>query len=109
MLYRCLPAANRTATLRNPARGKRRGASRHFTVDIHCHVLTEAADALVKPYFKSESEPLFRFANAATREVNRLQGIATHDKITSVETRLKAMDKAGIDVQAISPAPFQYH
>ena len=108
MLYRCLPAANRRATLRRPARGKGR-RPRHLTVDIHCHVLTEAADALVKPYFKPESEPLFRFSNAATREVNRLQALGTHDKITSVSTRLKVMDKAGIDVQAISPAPFQYY
>ena len=108
MLYRCLPAANRRATLRRPASGKGR-RPRHLTVDIHCHVLTEAADALVKPYFKPESEPLFRFSNAATREVNRLQALGTHDKITSVSTRLKVMDKAGIDVQAISPAPFQYY
>ena len=109
MLYRCLPAAHRAATLKSPARGKRRGMPRPFTVDIHCHVLTPAADELVKPYFKPESEPLFRFANAATREVNRRQGAAIHDRITSVKTRLAAMDQAGIDVQAISPAPFQYH
>ena len=109
MLYRCLPAAHRATTLRRPVQGKRRGMPRHFTVDIHCHVLTPAADELVKPYFKPESEPLFRFSNAATREVNRLQGIATRDRITSVDMRLKAMDKAGIDVQALSPAPFQYY
>ena len=108
MLYRCLPAAREVVTLRRPAKGKRR-RSRPFTVDIHCHLLTPAADELVKPYFKPESEPLFRFSNEATREVNRLQSLATHDKITSVETRLKVMDKAGIDVQAISPAPFQYY
>jgi aminocarboxymuconate-semialdehyde decarboxylase len=106
MLYTCAPARADTGTLK----AKRRGAAaRGITVDIHCHVLTPAADDLVKPLYHPESDPLFRFANAATREVNRLQGQAIRTRITSVEARLKEMDRQGIDMQAISPAPGQYY
>ena len=81
---------------------------RQFTVDIHCHVHTPAADELVKPAFDPASEPMARFSNDATRQVNREQTQNVWSMLTSVETRLKDMDKMGIDYQAISPAPFQY-
>jgi aminocarboxymuconate-semialdehyde decarboxylase len=107
MLYRCIPAAHRPATLRAPAKVVRK-ANRPFTVDIHCHVLTPAADTLVQPVYRPETDALIKFANEATREVNRRQGAAIRDRITSIETRLSLMDEMGIDVQAISPAPSQY-
>ena len=105
MLHTCAPARAGSATVR----AKRRGGAPGITVDIHCHVLTPAAEDLVKPLYKPETDPLYRFANEATREVNRQQGQAIRAKITSVEARLAAMDKQGIDVQAISPAPSQYY
>jgi aminocarboxymuconate-semialdehyde decarboxylase len=105
MLYTCAPARAGAAGIK----AKHRGGALGITVDIHCHVLTPAADDLVKPVFKPESDALFRFANEATREVNRQQGQAIRTKLTSVEARLAHMDKQGIDVQAISPAPSQYH
>lgn len=105
MLYSCSPAAARGMALKS--RRARRG-ERHFTVDIHCHVHTPAADELVKHVFVPELEPLARFANDATREVNRAQAQTIRAPLTDVPTRLRHMDKAGIDIQAISPAPFQY-
>ena len=106
MLYTCAPARAGAATLK----AKRRGtAAPGITVDIHCHVLTPAADELVKPVFRPESDALFRFSNEATREVNRQQGQTIRAKLTSVEARLAQMDKLGIDMQAISPAPSQYY
>jgi aminocarboxymuconate-semialdehyde decarboxylase len=106
MFYRCTPAAYRPAVLR--ASGRYRGTRRRFTVDIHCHVLTPRADELARPHYAPETDPLIRFASEATREVNRKQGAAIRDKITSTEARLAAMDAMGIDMQAISPAPSQY-
>ncbi len=106
MLYSCAPARAGAAAIQ----AKRRGATASgITVDIHCHVLTPAADDLVRPVYKPESDPLYLFANAATREVNRQQGQSIRAKITSVEARLAAMNKLGIDMQAISPAPSQYY
>ena len=106
MLYTCAPARAGAATLKAKRRGS---AAPGITVDIHCHVLTPAADDLVKPVYKPESDALFRFANEATREVNRQQGQAIRAKLTSVEARLVQMDKQGIDMQVISPAPSQYY
>jgi len=105
MLYSCAPARAGAHRMRVEGRGR---AAREITVDIHCHVLTPAADDLVKPFFNPESDALFRFANEATRKVNREQGQAIRTKITSVETRLTQMDQQGVDMQAISPAPSQY-
>jgi len=106
MLYTCAPARAGAHTLKAKRRGS---AAPGVTVDIHCHVLTPAADDLVKPLYHPESDPLFRFANAATREVNRQQGQSIRTRITSVEARLKEMNRQGIDMQAISPAPSQYY
>src|SRR6202790_1847436 len=107
MLSTSAPAAARarSATIKAKRPGR---AAPGITVDIHCHVLTPAADELVKPAFRPESDPLFRFANEATREVNRQQGASIRAKITSVAARLAHMDRQGIDMQAISPAPSQY-
>ncbi len=105
MLYTCAPARAGAASIK----ATRRGGAAGITVDIHCHVLTPTADELVKPLFKPESDVLFRFANEATREVNRQQGQSIRTKLTSVEARLTYMDRQGIDMQAISPAPSQYY
>jgi aminocarboxymuconate-semialdehyde decarboxylase len=52
---------------------------------------------------------MFVYANDETREVNRKQQERVRPQLTSVARRLKDMDKAGIDIQAISTAPPQYY
>ena len=104
MLFDCSPARSQ-ATVSGRAK---RGAPRHFTVDIHCHVETPEAAALVEGV-PHAPEPAFAFANAATREVNRKQQETIRAELTSVATRLKIMDRTGIDIQAISTSPMQYY
>jgi len=104
VLYSCRPAS--------PARSERasgRARDKHFTVDIHCHVFTPQAEELVRPYYRIENDTMARFSNAATREVNRRQMETIAGKLTSVDARLRDMDAMGVDVQAISPAPPQFH
>jgi aminocarboxymuconate-semialdehyde decarboxylase len=48
-----------------------------------------------------------KFANALTRETNARQLKERGPKLTGVELRLKDMDRMGIDIQAVSPAPNQ--
>jgi aminocarboxymuconate-semialdehyde decarboxylase len=109
MLYSCHPAAAHAMRVQTKrARGKT-APRRHFTVDIHCHVFTPEADRLAQPAFRPEYEPTLRHATDATREVNRMQQETIRSKLTAIETRLADMDKLGIDVQAISPAPPQYY
>ena len=107
MFYTCSPARTTHASIK--ARGRRAGRARSLTVDIHCHVHTPAADELVKPVADPMRDSLVRFANQATREVGRKQAETIRTKLTSVAQRLKDMDRAGIDIQAISTAPGQYY
>jgi aminocarboxymuconate-semialdehyde decarboxylase len=108
MFYRCIPASARAKTLRAPA-SRARGGRRNFTVDIHCHIVTPAADALARASVDPMSDALYRFSSEASREVNRRQGETIASLITETAPRLAIMDAAGIDVQAVSPAPHQYY
>jgi aminocarboxymuconate-semialdehyde decarboxylase len=81
---------------------------RSVRIDIHCHYLNSAADAMVQHLKPMEREPSVKFANAATRETNIKQMRDRNAKLSSIEVRLKDMDRMGIDIQVVSPAPFQY-
>jgi len=94
------PAAASTKTVRD-----RKGRARR--VDIHCHYLNQEAAAKVAHLNPGQYEPMVRYANALTRETNVKQGQERGAKLTSIEVRLKDMDRMGIDVQAICPAPQQ--
>ena len=104
MLFSCLPSDARIPG-RFPGPPHPRG--KHFTVDIHCHVLTEAAEAMFRAAGQVERRPRDVFANPRTREVNQEQSERTRVQFTSVEKRLADMDVMGIDIQALTPAPNQ--
>ena len=104
MLFSCL-APGAPIPGRFPGPPHPRG--RHFTVDIHCHLLTERAEAMFREAGLVERRPRDVFANAHTREVNKEQARRTRIQFTSVEKRLADMDHMGIDIQAITPAPNQ--
>jgi aminocarboxymuconate-semialdehyde decarboxylase len=92
--------ARSTKTVRGP-KGK------SLRVDIHCHYLNPVVVARVAELNPAQYDPLVRFANEATREVNIKQMRDRGPKLSSIETRLKDMDRMGIDIQAVSPAPNQ--
>jgi aminocarboxymuconate-semialdehyde decarboxylase len=96
--------ATRAATSTKVIRG-RRGKS--LRIDIHCHYLNQAAAAQVAHLNPAQYEPSVMFANALTREVNVKQIRDRLQKLSTIETRLKDMDRMGIDMQAVSPAPNQ--
>ncbi|HET9925010.1 MAG TPA: amidohydrolase family protein [Methylomirabilota bacterium] len=103
MLFTCPGAA-----ARGGARGAAGGKRRHFCVDIHCHVHHPAADEMVKHLLTPDREPSQRFSNDLSRATNRKQMENVWACLTSVEQRLRDMDKMGMDVQAISPSPFHF-
>ncbi|HXX83066.1 MAG TPA: amidohydrolase family protein [Casimicrobiaceae bacterium] len=80
---------------------------RSLRVDMHCHYLNPAVAAKVAHLNPFQYEPSVRFANELTREVNVKQVRDRASKLSSIETRLKDMDRMGIDIQAVSPAPNQ--
>ncbi len=93
-------AAASTRVVRN-----RRGKS--LRIDIHCHYLNQAVAEQVAHLDPAQHEPSVAFANALTRDVNRKQIRDRGHKLSTIETRLKDMDRMGIDMQAVSPAPNQ--
>jgi len=103
MLFTCPANAARGGGTRGRAGGRR-----HFCVDIHYHVHHLAADEMVKHLLSPDREPSSRFANELSRATNRKQMENVRSCLTSVEQRLRDMDKMGVDVQAISPSPFHF-
>jgi len=108
MFYSCSPGSSPLSINGGGSSATPAGAQR-LTVDLHCHLYVPAAEKVVADAFDMETDFLFKFANEATREVNRKQAQKISGKLTSIETRLADMDEMGIDVQAISPVPLQYY
>ena len=111
--------AHRLAAMRrgSPAAGARKKAAsakltrdkkgRSLRVDIHCHYLNRDAAAKVAHLNPAQYEPQIKFANQITRETNVKQMQDRGEKLSTIELRLKDMDRMGIDIQAVSPAPQQ--
>ena len=85
-------------------RSRRRGSLR---VDIHCHYLNQEVAAKVAHLNPGQYEPSVCFANTLTREVNVRQMRDRAPMLSDVGVRLKHMDRMGVDIQAVSPAPNQ--
>jgi aminocarboxymuconate-semialdehyde decarboxylase len=101
MLFTCPGAVARGGATRA-------AGGRHPCVDIHCHVQVPAADEMVKDVPRPGPDPQFRFSSELSRETNRRQQDNVWACLTSVDQRLRDMDKMGMDVQAISPSPFHF-
>jgi aminocarboxymuconate-semialdehyde decarboxylase len=84
-----------------------RGKTRTLRIDVHCHYLNAEVQEKVAPYNPGQYDALVKFANALTRETNLKQGRDRAAKLTDIKTRLKEMDRMGVDIQAVSPAPNQ--
>lgn len=101
MMYSCAPrGSGEVATVKTRK-------SKTLRVDIHCHYLNPEAAARVAERNPGQYEPSVKFANALTRETNAKQMKERAPRLSSAELRLEDMDRMGIDVQAVSPAPNQ--
>jgi len=101
MMYSCAPRSSSSATTVKTKRGK------SLRIDLHCHYANLEAAAKVADRNPGQYEPSVKFANALTRETNVKQMRERAPKLSSIEVRLKDMDRMGIDIQAVSPAPHQ--
>jgi aminocarboxymuconate-semialdehyde decarboxylase len=109
LVYTCAPAAAGRAAARAGKAKSRTARERPPTIDIHCHVFTPEAAALVKDLVRPQNDPYSFYQSAASKQTDVKQAAAIAPKLTSIEQRLKTMDAEGIDVQAISTAPVQYY
>ena len=80
----------------------------HLTVDIHCHVHIPEVDAMVEGYWTGDDVPAIKYASDLTRGLNVEQNEILMPKLTQPELRIADMDASGVDMQAISPAPWHY-
>ncbi len=104
MMYSCAPRSSSSST---KTVKKRNGKS--LRIDIHCHYLNPEAAAKVAPLNPGQHEAQIKFANPFTRETNLKQMKDRAARLSDIELRLKEMDRAGIDIQAVSPAPPQMY
>src|SRR5436190_90892 len=102
MMYSCAPHAGSSST-----RTIKRKGGKSLKIDIHCHYLNPEAAAKAAPLNPAQYEMQIKFANPFTRETNLKQMKERAPRLTDIALRLKQMDKAGIDIQAVSPAPPQ--
>src|SRR5437762_9988780 len=101
MMYSCAPSSRGETTRVVKKRGK------SLRVDIHCHYMNTEVAAKVSHLNPAQHEPMAVYSNAATREANAKQAKERGPKLTDIALRLKDMDRMGIDIQAVSPAPHQ--
>jgi aminocarboxymuconate-semialdehyde decarboxylase len=104
MLFKCLPEG---ALVPGRFPGPLHARGKWFTIDIHCHVRCPAAARMVEGNEAVSRWFLETQASTESRAVNRANGERTAEQSTSPERRIEDMDRMGIDIQAISPAPRQ--
>ncbi len=77
------------------------------TVDVHAHVAVPAIEALLagEPGYAEQQRTDARTAGETSIAYNRAHFGQLIPRLTDLEARLAAMDKAGVDVQAVTPVP----
>ncbi|HLX37633.1 MAG TPA: amidohydrolase family protein [Candidatus Binataceae bacterium] len=81
-------------------------------IDMHAHALIGAAEDIAREHerWRREAQEAARLSGKESAEHNRrLMQTAYLAGLTRVEARLATMDAMGIDLQALSPVPMQYH
>ncbi|MQA84135.1 MAG: amidohydrolase family protein [Streptosporangiales bacterium] len=81
-------------------------------VDIHAHVLVPEVETLAagrEGYLAEQEAHLRLFGERSSEHNRRLFAEEWLLPLTDVGTRLGLMDEAGVDVQAVSVVPTQYH
>jgi aminocarboxymuconate-semialdehyde decarboxylase len=98
--------AGATSRLSRPVARTRAGKSK--VVDLHCHYLNPEVGAKTAHLDLGKYDPTTVFADELTRQTNVRQMKTRAPKLTGVNERLQDMDRMGVDIQAICPAPYQF-
>ncbi len=84
------------------------GSGKAKVIDLHCHYLNPAVAAKTAHLNGAQYDPSVIFADELTRKTNVTQMKTRAPKLTGVAERLVDMDRMGVDLQAVCPAPFQF-
>jgi aminocarboxymuconate-semialdehyde decarboxylase len=96
----------RTAARIHDADGLARRPS-SVTIDIHAHIVVPQAAKLAQPHVDISRIPLAYFSDAASKEINAQQEKDVGEIMTTIDQRLFDLDRMGIDIQVVAPAPGQ--
>jgi aminocarboxymuconate-semialdehyde decarboxylase len=81
---------------------------RSKVIDLHCHYLNPAVNQKTAHLNAAEYDNTAVFANQLTRDTNIAQMKTRAPKLTGGDERLRDMDKMGVDIQAVCPAPYHF-
>jgi aminocarboxymuconate-semialdehyde decarboxylase len=95
-----------TAARNHDADGRARRPS-SVTIDIHAHIVVPQAAKVAQPHVDLKRVPLAHFANDETKAINGQQEKDVAEVMTTIDKRLFDLDKMGIDIQVVAPAPPQ--
>ena len=95
-----------TARASAPVARSRSGKSK--VVDLHCHYLNPEVSAKTAHLNPAQFDMTHVFADQLTRDTNVKQMKTRAPKLTGITERLKDMDRMGVDIQAICPAPYNF-
>ena len=101
-------AATATATAKAALPVARSRSGKTKVVDLHCHYLNPQVNAKTAHLNAAQHDPTVIFADELTRETNVKQMKTRAPKLTGVAERLVDMDRMGVDVQAVCPAPYHF-
>jgi aminocarboxymuconate-semialdehyde decarboxylase len=105
-------AATRSGAAKASAAPKRTvardGKGKSKVIDLHCHYLNPEVNAKTAHLNAAQHDPTTVFANQLTRDTNVKQMATRAPKLTGVKERLKDMDRMGVDIQAVCPAPYHF-
>ncbi|HWI80364.1 MAG TPA: amidohydrolase family protein [Ramlibacter sp.] len=95
-------ARTSTRAVAKTSRGKTK------VVDLHCHYLNPEVNARTAHLNAAQHDATHVFADELTRQTNAKQMKTRGPKLTGVAERLVDMDRMGVDVQAVCPAPYHF-
>jgi len=80
------------------------------TIDMHAHAAFPEVGKFANPHLDISTVPLAHFASQETKDLNARQEADIRSRITAYDERLADMDRMGVDMQYVMPAPPQlYH
>jgi len=101
--------ARATATAKSATRKVvKNSKGKHKVVDIHCHYLNPVVNQKTAHLNAAQYDPTVIYANELTNQTNVKQMKDRAPKLTGIEQRIKDMDRMGVDIQAVCPAPYHY-
>ena len=107
---RAKTSAAKKAPVKRPATQQvvRNAKGKFKVVDIHCHYLNPEVNRKTAHLNAAQYDPTVIFANELTNRTNVAQMRDRAPKLTGIDERLRDMDRMGVDIQAVCPAPYHY-